>query len=96
MVLHMISTAAMIRIGRVYRNYMVGVRPTNRKLVARACSIISSITGANRTSAARALRAAGLDVRLAITMLRTGRTRTAASQLLARHGGNLRDLLSSL
>jgi len=95
MVLHMISTAAMIRIGRVYRNYMVGVRPTNRKLVARACSIIAGVTGASRPAAARALRAAGFDVRLAIVMMRMERTRTAASRLLARHGGNLRDLLAS-
>jgi len=93
MVLHMISTAAMIRLGRVYQNYMVGVRPTNRKLVARACSIIASVTGVGRAAAARALRAAGLDVRLAIVMLRTGRTRTAAYRLLARHGGNLRETL---
>jgi N-acetylmuramic acid 6-phosphate etherase len=91
MVLHMISTAAMIRVGRVYENYMVGVRPTNRKLVARACSIIVSVTGAGRAAASRALRAAGLDVRVAVVMLRTGLTRAAAARLLARHGGNLRE-----
>ena len=96
MVLHMISTAAMIRLGRVYRNYMVGVRPTNRKLVERACSIIASATGTDRTTAARALRGAGRDARLAIVMIRTGLDRKAAGRLLARHGGNLRELLSSL
>ena len=95
-VLHMISTAAMIRLGRVYRNYMVGVRPTNRKLVERACSIIASVTGTDRTTAARALRGAGRDARLAIVMIRTGLDRKAAGRLLARHGGNLRELLSSL
>jgi N-acetylmuramic acid 6-phosphate etherase len=93
MVLHMISTAAMIRLGRVYQNYMVGVRPTNRKLVARACSIISEVTGAGRTASARALRAAGLDVRIALVMLRTGLDRQAASRLLARHGDSLREAL---
>ena len=96
MVLHMISTAAMVRLGRVYQNYMVGVRPTNRKLVARACSIISGITGADPAAADRALRAAGLDVRLAIVMLRTGLGRNAAARLLARHDGNLRELIPSL
>ena len=94
MVLHMISTAAMIRLGRVYQNYMVGVRPTNQKLVARACSIIASVTGAGRAAAARALRAAGLDARLAIVMLQTGLDRKAAARLLARHGGNLREILA--
>ena len=96
MVLHMISTAVMIRLGRVYRNYMVGVRPTNRKLVERACSIIASAAGTDRTTAARALRGAGRDARLAIVMIRTGLDRKAAGPLLARHGGNLRELLSSL
>jgi N-acetylmuramic acid 6-phosphate etherase len=93
MVLHMISTAAMIRLGRVYQNYMVGVRPTNRKLVARACSIIAAVTGASLAAASRALRGAGLDARVAIVMLRTGIDRAAASRLLARHGGNLRETL---
>lgn len=96
MVLHMISTAAMVRLGRVYQNYMVGVRPTNRKLVARACSIISGITGAGPAAADRALRAAKLDVRLAIVMLRTGLGRNAAGRLLKRHDGNLRELIPSL
>ncbi len=96
MVLHMISTAAMIRLGRVYQNYMVGVRPTNRKLVARACSIIAGITGAGRAASSRALRTAGLDVRLAIVMLRTGLGRDAAARLLERHDGNLRELIPNL
>ena len=93
MVLHMISTAAMIRLGRVYRNYMVGVRPTNRKLVERACSIITNVTGCNRATAARALRQAGRDVRLAIAMVQTGLDRREAERMLARHGGNLRKVL---
>ena len=89
MVLHMISTAAMVRLGHVYRNYMVGVRPTNQKLVERACGIIATVTGTDRATAARALRAAGRDAKLAIVMLRTGLDRRAAAQRLARHGGNL-------
>jgi N-acetylmuramic acid 6-phosphate etherase len=93
MVLHMISTAAMIRLGHVYRNYMVGVRPTNRKLVERACSIIINVTGCDRATAARALRQAGRDVRVAIAMLRTGLDRRAAERALARHDGELRKVL---
>ena len=93
MVLHMISTATMIRLGRVYRNYMVGVRPTNRKLVERACSLIADVAGTDRATAARALRRAGQDARVAIAMLRTGLDRRAAERALARHGGNLRKVL---
>jgi len=95
MVLHMISTAAMIRLGRVYRNYMVGVRPTNRKLWERACSIIAAVTGVDAAAASRALQAAGNDARLAIAMVHTGLHRKAAERLLAGHGGNLRAFLAN-
>jgi N-acetylmuramic acid 6-phosphate etherase len=90
MALHMISTAAMIRLGHVYRNYMVGVRPTNRKLIERACSIIGSVAGVSRERAAEALKQARSDVKVAIVMLRRGLNRRAALQLLRRHQGNLR------
>lgn len=92
MILHMISTAAMIRLGHVFQNYMVGVRPTNKKLVARACSIISSVTGASPEAAATSLREAGNDVKVAIAMLRGRLDRAAAIRLLKRHGGNLREI----
>ncbi|MBI4460603.1 MAG: N-acetylmuramic acid 6-phosphate etherase [Acidobacteria bacterium] len=90
MVLHMISTCAMIRLGHVYRNYMVGVRPTNRKLVERACSTIQNVAGVDRPAASKALKEAKRDVKLAIAMLRSGLDRKAAQKLLERHGGNLR------
>ena len=93
MVLHMISTAAMIRLGHVFQNYMVGVRPTNKKLVTRACAIISSVTGVSPRAAASSLREAGNDVKVAIAMLRGGLDRAAAARLLKRHGGNLREML---
>ena len=90
MVLHMISTAAMIRLGHVYQNYMVGVRPTNRKLRERACTILSHVTGVEAETAALALRKSENDVKVAILMLRTGLDRAAAAKLLRRHRGNLR------
>lgn len=89
MVLHMLSTATMIRLGYVYKNYMVGVRPTNRKLAERACSIIGSVTGADRKTAARALKRSGNDVKTAIAMLCLGLDRAAATKLLRRYGGKL-------
>ncbi|MBI4464268.1 MAG: N-acetylmuramic acid 6-phosphate etherase [Acidobacteria bacterium] len=89
MVLHMLSTAAMVRLGYVYRNYMVGVRPTNRKLWERACSILRSVAGVDSETASRALHKAGKNVKLAIVMLRTGLDRPAAAKLLRRHGGHL-------
>lgn len=90
MILHMISTAVMVRLGHVYKNYMVGVRPTNRKLVERAINILVALTGVNAKSAGRALRESGNNVKIAFVMLRRGLTRAAAKKLLRRHGGNLR------
>lgn len=90
MILHMISTGAMIRLGHVYRNYMVGVRPTNKKLWERACSIIESVAGVDRQTAEQTLKKSGKDVKVAIVMLRRGLDRRAAERFLARHGGNLR------
>jgi N-acetylmuramic acid 6-phosphate etherase len=90
MVLHMISTASMIRLGHVYKNYMVGVRPTNKKLVERACAIVASVAGVDRETAARTLRSAGNDVKVALAMLRWKLGRAAAVKRLAQHGGNLR------
>ncbi|MBI4458429.1 MAG: N-acetylmuramic acid 6-phosphate etherase [Acidobacteria bacterium] len=93
MVLHMISTAAMIRLGNVYYNYMIGVRPSNEKLWERACAMIEAIAGVGRPAADKSLRQANKDVKLALVMLRTGLDRTAAARLLARCGGNLRKVL---
>jgi N-acetylmuramic acid 6-phosphate etherase len=93
MILQMISTATMIRLGYVYRNYMVGVRPTNQKLDERACGIISEITGAGRLKARVALTEAGQDLKLAIVMLIKSLNRTAAAKLLEKNKGNLRRII---
>ncbi len=93
MVLHMISTATMVRLGHVYRNYMVGVHPTNRKLFERACSILQAVTGANRSRAAAALEKAGKNVKLALVMLERNLDRERASRLLKQHRGNLRAIV---
>jgi N-acetylmuramic acid 6-phosphate etherase len=93
MVLHMISTACMIRLGYVYGNYMVGVQPTNRKLWDRACSMTEAIAHADRAAAEQALRQSGKNVRVAIVMLNCGLKRVEAEKLLSRNQGNLRRVL---
>ena len=80
----------MVRLGHVYRNYMVGVHPTNKKLWERACSIIEDVADVDRKIAEQTLRKSGKDVKVAIVMLRRGIGREAAAKLLARNGGNLR------
>ncbi len=93
LVLNMLSTGLMVRLGHVYGNLMTNVQTTNVKLVDRAERIIAEVTGATPDQAAEALRQAG-SVRLAIVMHQRGLSRHAAEQALERAGGNLRRALS--
>jgi N-acetylmuramic acid 6-phosphate etherase len=72
MVLNMISTGVMIKLGHVYGNLMVNVQPTNKKLEDRARRIIAQAAGVSEARAAELLAAAGKDVRRAIEMGKNG------------------------
>lgn len=72
MVLNMLSTAAMIRMGKVYGNLMVDVRPTNYKLVERAKRIVAAAAGVDREQAGNVLVQAGYNPKKAIVMLKRG------------------------
>ena len=72
LVLNMLSTATMIRLGYVYGNLMVNLRPSNEKLAARARRIVMEVTGVDEPRAAELLKAAGGVVREAIRMARDG------------------------
>jgi N-acetylmuramic acid 6-phosphate etherase len=85
LVLNMLSTGAMIRIGMVYGNLMVNVQPTNVKLKDRAARIIAAATGVDEQRAGKLLAEAG-TVRTAIVMQKLGLTREQAeARLLAAH-----------
>jgi N-acetylmuramic acid 6-phosphate etherase len=90
LVLNMISTAAMVRLGKVYTNLMVDMTPGNRKLVARAQRIVAQATGLDRAASQRLLAAAGGRVKVAIVMGLRGGTRADAEARLARAGGHVR------
>ena len=92
LVLNMLSTAVMIRLGYVYGNLMVNVQPTNEKLADRARRIIASITGVSYEAAARLLDEAG-SVRAAILMQKRGIPRSEAERQLAASKGRLRRAL---
>jgi N-acetylmuramic acid 6-phosphate etherase len=92
-VLNLISTLIMVRLGRVYRGLMVDMRPTNAKLRRRAARMVMSITRANQEAAEQALADAGDDVKLAVLLVR-GLDRAAAQALLDKHDGNLRSALN--
>jgi len=91
MVLNMISTATMARLGYVYGNLMVNVVPKNEKLTQRAITILEQATGADHESAARALKASGKRTAVAVVMLAAGVTRATAAAALTKAKGNVRE-----
>lgn len=93
LVLNMLSTGTMVRLGYVYGNLMVNVQPKNEKLVDRAERIIMAVTGVTRPEAGRLLEESGRNVRTASVMGYLKLDRAAAEQHLAAHGGRLRDAL---
>lgn len=90
MVLNMLSTAAMVRLGHVFDNWMINVAKTNQKLKGRALRILQEATGADSLTAGHAMRQAGHDLRVAVAMLKTGATAARARRKLAAEHGNLR------
>ncbi len=94
LVLNMISTAVMIRLGHVYGHWMVNVQPTNQKLTERARRIIRQATGASAERAVELLAAGGNSVRTAIVMEKTKTPRGEAERLLAQAGGRIREALA--
>jgi N-acetylmuramic acid 6-phosphate etherase len=92
MVLNMLSTGAMVRLGHVYSNLMVNVQPTNEKLAARARSIVATLAEVDAQHAAQLLEEAG-SVKTAIVMHRLCLDRGEAEARLARHQGHLRNTL---
>ncbi|MCP1440052.1 N-acetylmuramic acid 6-phosphate etherase [Erwinia persicina] len=95
LVLNMISTGAMVKIGKVYQNLMVDMQATNVKLVDRACRMVCQATGCEREEAERALRQTAYEVKTAILMVLSGLDATKAATLLAEHGGFLRAALQA-
>ena len=94
MILNMISTAVMVRLGHVYGNLMVNVQPTNAKLEDRARRIIEEAAGVTAERAAQLLEQAGRSVRTAIVMEKLGAGREDAERRLARAGGRIREALT--
>lgn len=93
LVLNMLSTGAMIRMGYVYGNLMVNVQPKNEKLVARARRIVAQAAGLAEDRAAQLLTDAGGAVKTAILMGKLGLDRSAAEARLAATRGRLTEAL---
>ena len=93
LVLNMLTTVSMIKLGKVYDNLMVDVHASNAKLVARSIRIVQAVTGVSTAVAEAALAQAGGRAKLAIVMLSEGVNSTDADALLERHAGFLREIL---
>ena len=90
LILNRLTLGAMVRLGKTYGNLMVDVRPTSRKLRARARRMVQTLARCSAPRAARALRATRGRVKVAVLMLRHTLSETAARRRLIRAGGSLR------
>lgn len=93
LVLNMITTGAMILIGKTYGNLMVDMRATNVKLADRAERIMMEVTGGTREGAREALAASGGTVKTAIVMQLLDVDRKSAEQMLEKEGGVIRRVI---
>ncbi|QEH44579.1 N-acetylmuramic acid 6-phosphate etherase [Aggregatibacter actinomycetemcomitans] len=94
MVLNMLTTAAMICLGKCYQNLMVDVQATNQKLKARAIRIVIQATDCNATTAEQTLQITNGNAKLAIMMLLSGLDKTQAEVLLVQNQGRLQGALA--
>ncbi len=90
LVLNMLTTCTMIKLGKVYGNLMVDLKATNNKLHDRAKRIVCMATDADDTQAEEMLRQAGFSTKLAIMMIKTGLDAGKAQKILDRNDGRLR------
>jgi N-acetylmuramic acid 6-phosphate etherase len=90
MVLNMLSTASMVRLGRVYDNWMMRVSLSNQKLRERGVRILQEVAGVSSSSAEHALRQSGHDMATAFVMLKTGNSAGDARARLKATQGNVR------
>ena len=96
MILNMLSTGAMVRMGFVYGNLMVNVLPRNAKLSERAATILEQAVPMKGQEARRVLKAAGNSVPVALLMAKAGASRLQAEQALRSAQGNVRRAIESI
>ena len=95
MILNMLSSGAMTRLGYVYGNLMINVHVKNYKLHERGLTILQQASGITREAAEQALQAAGNDVPVALVMLQSGVTRPPATQALKQTRGHVRQAITA-
>lgn len=96
LILNMISTALMVKYGKVYHNLMVDVQPTNEKLVERAIRIICAATDCTYDRASQLFEESGHEVKLAICMALSGADKEACIAMLMKEHGNVSSTIRKL
>lgn len=96
LVLNMLSTSVMIKLGKVYGNLMVDLKATNTKLCDRARRIICHATGVDYETAAEYLERADGNTKLAILIIKTGVEAEKGKELLEKHSGRLKDAIAAV
>ena len=95
MVLNMLTTGAMIKIGKTYENFMIDLMPTNEKLKDRAIRIVSELAGVNSSTALKTLLECKWSVKVAILMLKCKLSIQDSQELLRKNHGVLRRALAN-
>ena len=95
MVLNMLTTGAMVKIGKVYKNLMIDVKPTNIKLKDRATRIVAEIAQVEKDVALKTLENNGYKVKEAVLQIKYGITFEKAQELLKEHNGILRKVFET-
>ena len=91
-ILNMISTVTMIKVGKVYKNLMIDVRPTNEKLVERCRNIVMSCTGCDYETADKTLNETNNSTKIAVTMILFNKTKDEAIKALEEAEGIVRNV----
>lgn len=95
LVLNMLSTGAMVKLGYVYGNLMVNLHQKNNKLIARAINIVQTALGIDRDESRKMLSRAGNDVPVAIVMAKAGVSRASAEEHLKDAKGHVRNAIAA-
>lgn len=93
MVLNMLTTTAMIRMGKVYENMMIDLQMTNKKLIERSKKIVMMVTGVSYEQASEYLKKAGGHVKKALVMIKAGVDSEEAAERLKKSGGFVRQAI---
>jgi N-acetylmuramic acid 6-phosphate etherase len=96
MILNILTTGAMARLGYIFGNLMVNVDIRNQKLVERGLTILEEAAGVDRQAAAKALKAAGNRVAVALVMLKAGVNRSTAEKRLKKADGSVRKAIERM